>query len=188
MSALHKHTRRGRYWMGGLGGLMLLAAGVHLGLGSSACNEPIATSYGNPNGLDRKNLPGEGGVEALTCGGDAAPTGFDGGCPSFQTDIYPYFKPDGKWRCSDATCHGGASAPPIDGANANDCLASLRGITVGGKVYVPGDAGSSDPNASSLLCNLQGGCGSRMPKAPGVDPTSAELCIVEAWLKCGAPP
>ena len=50
--------------------------------------------------------------------------------------------------------------------------------------YVLSDGGK-DPNASSILCNLQGTCGSKMPKAPGVDPTNADLCKVEAWLKCG---
>lgn len=177
-----------RYLLGGVGGVFAITAAVHLS--SSACNEPVATNYGNPNTLDRKNLPGEGGAEPLECSGDAGTSGFDGGCPSFATDIFPYFKADGKWRCADATCHGGASEPRIPVGDPAACLASLRGITVTGKSYVAGGEGgapSTDPSASSLLCNLQGSCGSRMPKPPGVDPTTAELCMIEAWLKCGAP-
>jgi hypothetical protein len=179
-----------RYLVGGLG-LFVLGGAVQLlaGAGGAACNEPIATNYGNPNALDRKNLPGEGGAEPLICGGGeggAAGAGFDGGCPSFATDIFPYITANGKWRCADGTCHGGASAPPIDGKDPTSCLSSLKAIAIGGKSYLA--EGSKDPNASTLLCNLQGACGSRMPKAPGADPTTTDLCMVEAWLKCGAPP
>jgi len=154
-----------------------------------ACSEITPTTFGNPNTLDRKNLPGEGGVEQLVCAaGDASADGggFDGGCPSFTTDIYPYFAAAGTWRCSDKACHGGASAPAIDGTNAGSCLESLKKINVKAVPYVLSDGGK-DPNTSTLLCNLQGTCGSKMPKAPGLDPTNADLCKVEAWLKCGAP-
>lgn len=153
-----------------------------------ACSEITPTTFGNPNTLDRKSVPGEGGVEQLVCSGDASfnGAGFDGGCPSFATDIYPYFAAAGTWRCSDKACHGGPTAPPVDGTNAAACLASLKKITVKGNPYLLSDGGK-DPNASSLLCNLQGSCGSKMPKPPGLDPTAADLCKVEAWLKCGAP-
>lgn len=172
--------------MRGFGALCAVAAGVQLVLWAAAgCNEPIPTSFGNPNTLDRKNLPGEGGVEQLACGGDGG-AAFDGGCPNFERDLFPYFKADGKWQCSSAACHGQASAPAIDGTNAAACLASLKAINVTGKPYISGDGGT-DPTASSLLCNLQGSCGSRMPKPPAADPTGEELCMVEAWLKCGAP-
>jgi hypothetical protein len=171
----------------------LLAAGTSFAAFSLAvmiaCSDPEPTSFGNPNTLDRKNLPGEGGVEQLVCGADAAAEGggFDGGCPSFATDIFPYFAPAGIWRCSDNACHGGPAAPPIVGANADGCLDSLKKITVKNIPYVLSDGGK-DPNGHSLLCNLQGTCGSKMPKPPGIDPTNADLCKVEAWLKCGAPP
>lgn len=153
-----------------------------------ACSEITPTTFGNPNTLDRKSVPGEGGVEELVCSGDAAVDGasFDGGCPSFATDIYPYFAAAGTWRCSDKACHGGTSTPPVDGTSAAACLASLKKITVKGTPYLLSDGGK-DPNASSLLCNLQGSCGSPMPKAPGAIPTNPELCKVQAWLKCGAP-
>jgi len=168
---------------------VLVAAATALALGGMravvACSEITPTTYGNPNTLDRKSVPGEGGVEQLACaGGDGGQT-FDGGCPSFATDIYPSFAATGTWRCSDKICHGGTSAPAIDPASAGACLASLKKITVQGKPYLLPDGGK-DPSASSFLCNLQGSCGSPMPKAPGAI-TSAELCKVEAWLKCGAP-
>ena len=156
-----------------------------------SCNEPPETSFGNPNALSRKNVPGEGGVEALVCtggegGAGEAGGGGDGGCPSFTTDIYPYFTAGGAWKCADRTCHGGASAPDIDAGTPEACYQALKKITVLNKPYLPGN-GVTDPNASTLLCNLQGSCGSKMPKPPGADPTNAELCKIEAWLKCGAP-
>jgi hypothetical protein len=173
---------------------VLLAAATALGFAGvgvlAACSEITPTTFGNPNTLDRKNLPGEGGVEQLLCTatGDAGDGGgFDGGCPSFATDIYPSFAAAGTWRCSDKACHGGTSAPPIDGKDPASCLASLKKITVKGSPYVLSDGGK-DPNSHSILCNLQGTCGSKMPKPPGADPTSADLCKVEAWLRCGAPP
>jgi hypothetical protein len=172
---------------------VLIAATTAIALGGlgvlAACSEITPTTFGNPNTLDRKNLPGEGGVEALVCtsvDGSAEGGGFDGGCPSFATDIYPYFAAAGAWRCSDKACHGGTTAPTIDGADAPACLASLKKIAVKNVPYVLSDGGK-DPNASSLLCNLQGTCGSKMPKPPGTDPTNADLCMVEAWLKCGSP-
>ncbi|MBS2019380.1 MAG: hypothetical protein JST00_41340 [Deltaproteobacteria bacterium] len=171
----------------GASGLLFCISGI-VALGA-ACTEPPATAYGNPNTLDRENLPGEGGALALTCTGDAGGEAgsFDGGCPSFANDIYPYFQAAGKWRCADNACHGGSTAPKIDDTNAANCLASLKGITVAKLPYVSSDGGK-DPGASSLLCNLQGSCGSKMPKPPGVDPTDGELCMVEAWIKCGSPP
>ncbi|MBX3190116.1 MAG: hypothetical protein KF819_24025 [Labilithrix sp.] len=158
---------------------------------SVSCTEPELSPFGNPNTLDRKNLPGEGGVEALVCTGEGeggAGGGFDGGCPSFATDIFPYFTAGGTWRCADGACHApGATAPPIVETSAAECLASLKQIQVAKIPYVSSDGGK-DPNAQSLLCNLQGSCGSKMPKPPGADPTTADLCKIEAWLKCGAPP
>ena len=176
-----------RYLLGGLSGLFLLGAGVQLVSGALGCNEPVEPTFGNPNGLDRKNLPGEGGAEPLVCGdGEGGAGGFDGGCPSFATDVFPYFQANGKWRCADGACHGGTSAPPVSGDDPTSCLSSLKAISIGGKSYLA--EGATDPNESTLLCNLQGTCGSKMPKPPGADPTNEELCMVEAWLKCGAPP
>lgn len=171
-----------RYLLGGLGAFALALSGLYAGAG---CNEPPDTTYGNPNALDRKNLPGEGGAEPLVCGageGGAGGSG-DGGCPSFATDIFPNMAANGKWRCADLTCHGGASPPNLDGTSPAAMLENLKAINVTGKSYVNGSAADT-----TLICNMQGTCGSRMPKAPGVDPTTTELCVIDAWLNCGSPP
>jgi hypothetical protein len=151
------------------------------------CSEPAATSYGNPNTLDRKNLPGEGGAEPLTCSaGDAG--GADAGCPSFRKDIYPLLANTGPWKCADGKCHAPptSQAPLIDMGTPETCLQSLQQIKVLGRQYVPTD-GNRDPSASTFLCNLQGTCGSPMPKPPtGSTPTTTDLCKVEAWIKCGS--
>jgi hypothetical protein len=167
-----------------------------LHVSSSACNEPINVQYGNPNVLDRKSLPGEGGSEPLNCtgggggeggGGGGGDGGGASGCPTFATDIFPYFTPTGKWKCSAPDCHGGASAPTIAGNDPAACLASLKAISVVGQGYISGgEGGAPDPNKSTLICNLQGSCGSKMPKAPNPDPTNAELCMLQAWIACGA--
>src|SRR5690606_18010523 len=47
-----------RYLVGGAGSVAVVAACVHLSL--TACNEPGEVNFGNPNTLDRKNLPGDG--------------------------------------------------------------------------------------------------------------------------------
>jgi hypothetical protein len=154
------------------------------------CSEVVPTSYGNPNTLDRKNLPGEGGVEPLNCAAAAADGGgggADAGCPSFRDDIYPLVKNTGPWKCSDAKCHATAQQPIINVATAEECLVSLQQIKLLNRAYVPAD-GNRDPSASTFLCNLQGTCGSPMPKPPqGSTPTGTDLCKVEAWIKCGSP-
>ncbi|MCA9584646.1 MAG: hypothetical protein KC657_04745 [Myxococcales bacterium] len=146
-----------------------------------SCSAPAETNFGNPNGLDRKNIPGEGGVEALVCGSGDGGLG-DGGCPSWSATIYPYFVANGAWKCADPACHGGKSDPPIDPTSAASCYASLKAINVAKIPYLGADGGQA-----SLECNLQGTCGSKMPKPPGKDPTTDELCLVQAWIACGAP-
>lgn len=168
-----------RYFLGGVGALLLAFTTVNVGGG---CNEPPATEFGNPNGLDRKNIPGEGGAEPLVCGSDGGGGG-DGGCPSFATDIFPLMAPNGKYRCADLTCHGGASKPDLDGTGAGKLLEGLKAAAVGGKPYVTGPAADT-----TIVCNMQGTCGSKMPLAPGDDPSTTELCLIDAWVKCGAPP
>lgn len=177
-----------RFLIGGIGGLILLGGAVQLlaTAGGTGCNEPVPTNYGgNPTFLDRKNIPGEGGAEPLICSGGDGGGGGDGGCPSFATDLYPYIQANGKWRCADGACHGGTSAPLFNCEDPAACLTQLKGLRVANKAYV---AEGTDPNESTLLCNLQGACGSRMPKPPGADPTNDELCMFDAWLRCGAPP
>lgn len=151
---------------------------------SAGCSEAPQVAFGNPNTLDRKNLPGEGGTEVVSCTGiDAGRFTGDGGCPSFATNIFPLVVAQGQWRCADrAPCHGmGGTAPLITCANPGACLGELRNINVGGRPYIAPDGGT-------LTCNLQGSCGSKMPRPPGTDPSPSELCMIEAWLNCGSPP
>ena len=107
---------------------------------------------------------------------------FDGGCPSFATDIFPLVA--NTWKCGDKNgCHGGTQAPPIDTSAAAKCLASLKAITVANQPYITADGGA-------MLCNLEGTCGQTMPLINGVGaktPTNDDLCALQAWLKCGAP-
>ncbi len=149
--------------------------------GVVAClTEPPSTTYGNPNILDRANIPGEGGTEAPVCGGEGGAVTFEGGSPSFANDIFPLVATS--YHCGDKpSCHGGTQAPAIDVSTAAKALASLKAISVAGQPYISADGGS-------LLCNLQGSCGSKMPKPPGKDPTDDELCKIQAWLAAGAPP
>ena len=157
-----------------------------------ACSEGPATNYGNPNSLDRRTIPGEGGVEELVCSADAGSDAgrADGGCAvSFARDIYPAFLEEGAWKCSAKDCHGGKSAPDLAGKNAAEVLQKMRGVIVANRPYLPAgsDGGAIDPNKFSLLCNLHGDCGSKMPRPPGKDLETADLCRVNAWLACGAP-
>lgn len=168
-----------RYWVGSAGLLSALAGALYLS--ATGCIEEDTTEFGNPNTLSRQNLPGEAGVTPVISGCAA---NYDGGCPSFDVDIYPYLTAVGPWKCSDVACHGSVSAPAIKCDTPDMCFESLSAIQVDGKPYLP--IGVDPPNAR-MLCSLQGGCGSKMPKPPGADPTPEELCIVDTWLKCGAP-
>ena len=166
-------------------GLVALAAGL---AAFSACYDVSEPSYGNANGLSVSNLPGEAGSAAATC--DSTSLKFDSGsCPSFKNDIFPYMQ--GPWACVSGGCHGGNTAPKMDPENAGPTLAALRVATVAGRNYIPSaaaaSAGGDLSSTTSMLCNVQGSCGSKMPKAPGVDLTSTEQCIVQAWINCGSP-
>jgi hypothetical protein len=148
---------------------------------TAGCSEAPQVAFGNPNTLDRKNLPGEGGTEVLSCTGvDAGTFTGDGGCPSFNANIYPLVRANGAWRCADQACHGAVSAPQFACADPATCYTQLQGIQVGGRGYFAGEAGT-------FSCNLQGSCGSKMPRPPGIDPSPGELCMIDAWLRCGAP-
>jgi len=166
----------------------VLVVGLQL---SSACFDVADTSYGNPNGLLRANIPGEAGSISTTC--DTTALKFDSGtCPSFKSDIFPYMQ--GPWACVSGGCHGGQSTPRMDPENPTITLAALRAANVAGRSYVPpasavGGGGTSDlASSTSMLCNVQGACGRKMPEGVGKPLTSDEQCIITAWLNCGAPP
>jgi hypothetical protein len=157
-----------------MGGLLYLTA--------TGCIEEDTTEFGNPNTLSRQNLPGEAGAAPVAVGCTAS---FDGGCPSFDRNIYASFTGGGAWKCADPGCHGGAITPPINCDTADQCFASLSAIQVNGKPYLT--VGGVDPASASLLCNFEGQCGEKMPRPPAPAPTPNDLCILDAWLKCGSP-
>lgn len=166
-------------WVGKAGLLSVLAAVLYLT--AAGCIEEDTTEFGNPNTLSRQNLPGEAGVTPVVSGCAA---NFDGGCPSFNDNIYPYLTSVGAWKCSDPACHGGVSKPDIKCDNPNNCFDSLTAIQVDGKPYL---STGVDPANARMLCSLQGTCTDKMPKPPGTDPTPDDLCIIDTWLKCGSP-
>jgi hypothetical protein len=180
-----------RYVVGGLFFASGVAAVQGIPIGIAGCNEPEPTLYGNPNTLDPKQLPGDGGVEPLICGaGDGGAEGGggggDAGCPSFTNDIFPLISNAGPWKCSDAKCHATVQQPIIKIGSAQECYQSLQQIKVLGRAYV--DPNARDPTATTFLCNLQGTCGFPMPKPPtGQVPTQVDLCKVDAWIRCGSP-
>src|SRR5262245_24786363 len=72
-----------------------------------ACVPDVGTTqYGDPAGLRRDNLPGEGGAETVVC--EAGPSGDGGACAvSFSKDIFPNMTANGAWKCASGnTCHG----------------------------------------------------------------------------------
>lgn len=93
-----------------------------------------------------------------------------------------------QWRCGASACHGnpGARAPVMDTKNADATYALFTSYVYAktGKKLV--DTKSKLPAASSLHCLMKGSCGDnrRMPYQ-GV--SDADLTVLEAWLKCGAP-
>lgn len=163
------------------GGALLSAVAVGLYLTAAGCIEEDTTEFGNPNTLSRQNLPGEAGVTPVVSGCAAK---FDGGCPSFDTDVYPYLTETGAWRCADAACHGSVTTPRLECDTPDACFAGLSAIQIDGKPYL---STGIDPANARMLCSLQGTCSSKMPKPPGADPTPDDLCIIDTWLKCGSP-
>lgn len=186
-------------WLVGSLGVAVVAIGASI----AACSTVPDTNYGNPAGLSRTRLAGDGGVEPLICvgvgAGDGGGAGGEAGAcaVSWATDIFPKMKADGAWRCADAKCHGGVQPPVMNvttPALAYDSLKDWkipgspnayiqRGATAG----VGGDAGAGDPAKSTIECNLMSQCGQGMPQSPGKAPSHDEMCVIHAWLLCGAP-
>jgi hypothetical protein len=172
-----------------LSGVVAMLAGA-LAVTVSCSTDPT-TSYGNPNTLNRGNLPGgdEAGIETVSCA-DAGIPG-DGGCPSFATAIYPQMKADGNWKCAKNGCHARGGTPPIiDDTSAANAYDSLRQVQpIGGTIpYI--NVASKDPSQSGFYCNCATRtCGIAMPKdSTGVKQlTIGEICTIEAWVKCGSP-
>jgi hypothetical protein len=176
------------------------------GAGVIACSADDATRYGPPGGLRGSQLPSPTGTATGTTppqsdgGGNPPPSDGGGGgggdavaqsCTvSFKTDIYPKMMPDGTWKCSNAQCHGGGTAPAIDGASASSAYAQLAKYTINGTPYF--NAGNADPTKSTFECNVKGTCGAAQMPIPGgaVGATAVsggDATTIDTWLKCGAP-
>ena len=183
-------------------GVAVVTTGVLI----AACSEAPATNFGTPTGLRRENIPGEGGAEPLICtgvgSGDGGGGGGDGGggeggacAVSWATDIFPKMKTDGPWHCADAKCHGAIQPPIINVTTPSAALDSLKDWKIPGSptpyIITAGaiaEAGApTDPTKSTIECNLQSQCGQGMPQSPGKAPTHDEMCVIHAWLLCGAP-
>lgn len=93
-----------------------------------------------------------------------------------------------QWRCGASACHAnpGGHAPIMDTKNADATYTLFTSYVYAktGKKLI--DTKSKVPAASSLHCLMRGTCGDnrRMPYQ-GV--SEADLTVLEAWLKCGAP-
>jgi hypothetical protein len=176
------------------------AAALAFAAGAAAlapgCTVP-ETNYGAPSSLGPKTVPdptypaaapdaGEVNLSTLCSG---KPPASDPGCAVKWPAFYEkYVKAAGTWNCADANCHGEGPqgrtpqvpAIPADPAKAYDSLVQHK---VTGKRYI--NPCSKNPDDSSFLCNVTGGCGPVMPPAGGVTP--AQLDELKAWLTCGAP-
>jgi len=154
----------------------------------AACALDDGHKYGNPSGLQRGNLPGPTASSDGGGGGDAAQCDAGACAVSFMTNIWPKMSATGAWKCADGKCHGGnANSPAID--SPDKAYQSMQTYTIGGKPYVL--PCSTDPTASTFVCNLQGTCGQKMPLADitvmPTAPTAQEIMDVQTWVACGAP-
>lgn len=176
--------------------LAALAASSAIVFGAAACSVE-ATKYGPPESLRSVREPDGGYVipkvdasaERPCPAGSVEP---DKGCVvQWARDIYePLVRV--KWGCTAGNCHDGYSPPQISDNNAKLARRELTFVTTRGKPSTPYvNTCSKDPQASSILCNLnvQGTlatCGRPMPleRAPL---TPADLDTLKQWLACGAP-
>jgi hypothetical protein len=176
-------------------GLAIAACASAIAVGAACGTDPV-TGYGNPNTLARGNLPGGddgGGIGPIACGDAGLPTtDAGGGCAvSFRQHIYPQVKSDGNWKCAKSGCHApGGTKPDIDETTPQAAYDSLRATEpIGGNIpYI--NLASKDPAQSGIFCNCASRtCGSPMPKeTTGVKAlTVTEICILDAWIKCGSP-
>ena len=102
---------------------------------------------------------------------------------SFKKDVLDVLSAGG---CASAQCHGGPSfrnRPNIDPAQSLFTYKNLRAYEIEGVPYVA--IGSTDPDDSSITCNLRGACGTRMPLGDKL--SSTQLDVIGKWLSCGAP-
>jgi hypothetical protein len=165
-----------------------LAAVVAFCACTTACSTEPAVKWGNPGNLNKDNLPGEAGTEALVC--DGGGSGGEGGTcgVSWKNDIFPKMTGNDAWQCATANCHApGSTAPVIDPADPAKALASLKAFKMLSRPNLSYIDTSGDPAKSSMECNLSSGCNPAMPIGNGKQLSLAERCQLHTWLACGAP-
>lgn len=176
--------------------VQVLFTSAMIGFGAAACSVE-ATKYGPPESLRGVREPDGGYVlpkvdaskERPCPPGSPEP---DKGCVvQWARDIYePLVRV--KWGCTAGNCHDNYSLPQISGNDAKLARRELTYVTTRTKASTPYvNTCSKDPQASSILCNLnvQGTlatCGRPMPleRAPL---TPSDLDTLKQWLACGAP-
>lgn len=169
---------------------MTLGASLGAGLVTvAACSSEPDVKYGNPSTLNKDNLPGEAGLEPLSCGEGGVVTTDDGGCAvSWKNDIYMRMIGNDGWQCATSQCHApGKQSPSIDPADAGGAYASLSAYKMSTRPQLNYIDKSKDPSKSSIECNLSGACNPAMPIGGGKPLTDDERCKLHVWLQCGAP-
>jgi hypothetical protein len=177
--------RAARRTQSALLGAALVGSLVIVGL--AACAIDDEHKYGGPSVPQRANLPGPVGTDGGG-GGDGAACEAGACAVSFTNNIWPKMSATGAWKCADGKCHGGnANSPSID--SPDQAYLSLQAYKIGGKPYVL--PCTTDPTASTFVCNLQGTCGQKMPLADitvmPTPPTTQEITDLTTWVACGAP-
>ena len=162
----------------------------------AGCNIEADTKFGNHSGLLKENLPkppedgdsgaGDGGA---LCNGNGPIDG--GACAvSWKTDIWPKMSSSGVWGCANNKCHGATANDPSGLDGQDHAYAILTAWTkTAGKPYI--NPCSTDPDASSFLCNMSAACGTHMPypdNTIGTGPAApADLATLTTWVQCGSP-
>jgi len=159
---------------------------------AAACSSEPTPKYGSAGNLNEGDLPGEAGIEPLSCeGGVEGGGGGDGGCAvSWSNDLYPKMTSNDphSWGCATANCHAKAgNGPVIDPTDPAKALAALEAYHLVSQPANPYVSTSGDPSKSTFECNVSGGCTPSMPQAPYSPLSDADRCLLDVWLRCGAP-
>jgi hypothetical protein len=161
---------------------------------AAACSSEPSVNYGSPGNLNEAQLPGEAGVQPLSCGDaglEGGAGGGDGGCTvSWSKDLYPKMTASDPtaWGCATSNCHGKTgNAPLIDPTDPAKALASLEAYHMISQPQLAYVSTSGDPTKSTIECNVSAGCTPAMPQTPFPPLSNADRCALDTWLRCGAP-
>ncbi len=172
---------------------VLLALSVFLGIACSSERTQYASTPDSLKGHPYPKLPsegpsGDGGGPVGACpGGNPTPPPE---CASvkFENVLTGILIPN----CGGDGCHvkpSGSTLPILDPTDATASWQNLAKQITATKKYL--DPCSLDPNASSIICNINfqgtaGSCGALMPYLRNPLPDTAKATI-EQYVKCGAP-